>query len=995
MTNNQLKDATWITITTTAETLTSTSFTYSTTAPDAKTTYYFKAEDIVGNISYAGPITVQKDTTAPSGTVTYSLNGTANENYIDNSGTIKYKAGTVTQLTLTLSSIADNPDQSGLEGIYLNNSKLTSTSNPKLESDNTVVITLATEDAVSNTYTITAKDNIGNTSNALISLSLTSDGSATDLAHPVTDPATAPVQTENGQVYYKSGDTTYYIRGSVAIVKFAKPADDTVKYMWNDGSGYTEFKTDTTAGTTLSVEGSIASLKFPISDSDSAKTYSFYVIDNVGNEGTAKSIKLKKATTAPSGSISSYAVKKDSTGATLATASTIGDYIVNGSLTEAGNITITYNPTNVNKVTITPGTINDCGAGSFIVLKVDNVEQNTTYTSAFDIEMGTTGKTCEIIARDNVGNETSLKTFVFTAKATGVAPAIVSTAKYNNADRNHISNNSYTLAENDRFITNPDNQGASHTIVVPNYSINLPISLASTSVVSDKVFYAVTYIANSNSLPTPAAPTENSAWTLGSVQNGKITVSLNGAEFPGDNNYIFVWFKDMLGNSSDYGLSYNFSRENTWWAVDKAGPTDANASLQLKNDDGNTNTDQKYYKSTVTDDVTVITYNPTYAKKLNFSANPQDNYVGLSSSYLFYRVKNATEVVDITNNRTIALSSFTDSTEYELIAKDKWNNVSVLKTFKLVADNSITVTYTYTITKDGESNPAKYYTVGTEGDYTLITYNNTKLGGGKFTVQLQCSENIKEKKKKVNNGNEEDFNGEIGLNLNEQNSTATFILIAYDDYGNRTEYAKLKFAYSSTLEVQENRISTRSVGIMPSSEIFKFAESSGSAALQSRIVELPVSIQNVWENYTSTTNEVVETVSSSAKKSAKKAAKQAKAAVKATANKPAETAVETVAQAATDIAAALEVTELPVETLVAPAPEDAVAMLLPQSANTKQTEPQASVSTALTDTAAVTTADELPQENLVLKLIIALAALVLCGAFGVTLLLKKKSVQEK
>ena len=135
-------------------------------------------------------------------------------------------------------------------------------------------------------------------------------------------------------------------------------------------------------------------------------------------------------------------------------------------------------------------------------------------------------------------------------------------------------------------------------------------------------------------------------------------------------------------------------------------------------------------------------------------------------------------------------------------------------------------------------------------------------------------------------------------------------------------------------------------------------------------------------------------VSKAAKKSAKKAAKQAKAAAKATANKPAETAVETVAQAVTDVAATLEVTELPAETLVAPAPEDTVAMLLPQTANTKQAEPQASIAPTLVETAATTTADEAPQDNLVLKLIIAIAALVLCGAFGVTLLLKKKSVKE-
>ena len=197
-----------------------------------------------------------------------------------------------------------------------------------------------------------------------------------------------------------------------------------------------------------------------------------------------------------------------------------------------------------------------------------------------------------------------------------------------------------------------------------------------------------------------------------------------------------------------------------------------------------------------------------------------------------------------------------------------------------------------------------------------------------------------------------------------------------------------------SLSAIQNRFFGRSVSIKGLEEIYNFVEPPGSvAAMQSRIIKLPSTVQKAWESFTTDSEDVTENITPITEVTP--SVKSAKPSIKKS-TKKLEESVPAAEQAVADVAATipLEVTELSAETLVAPAPEDAVAMLLPQSANTKQVEPQASIAPTLVETAATTTADEAPQDNLVLKLIIALAALVLCGVFGLTLLLKKKSVKE-
>ena len=198
---------------------------------------------------------------------------------------------------------------------------------------------------------------------------------------------------------------------------------------------------------------------------------------------------------------------------------------------------------------------------------------------------------------------------------------------------------------------------------------------------------------------------------------------------------------------------------------------------------------------------------------------------------------------------------------------------------------------------------------------------------------------------------------------------------------------------SSTPDPEENPniFFGRSAIIKANQEVYTFVDTPSSvAALQTRIIELPQTIQKVWETYNDSADEIVETVSKVAKKS--KTKKASKKAAKDLADQTTEVlapVAQTVAEVVEQTTAQIEVTELPVEALAVPAVEDQVAMLLPQTANTKPVaEPQASVSPGTTDSTIVET-EPAERSNAALWIILV----VLCTAIaGVVLSLKKKRV---
>ena len=123
---------------------------------------------------------------------------------------------------------------------------------------------------------------------------------------------------------------------------------------------------------------------------------------------------------------------------------------------------------------------------------------------------------------------------------------------------------------------------------------------------------------------------------------------------------------------------------------------------------------------------------------------------------------------------------------------------------------------------------------------------------------------------------------------------------------------------------------------------------------------------------------------SASAKTKKKAAKAAKAAAKQT------PVVQEIAAQVEEIAELTEIAEITeIAELATPVAKDQLAMVLPKTANTKQIETQVSVETSLVETTS-DTYEETVHDDLVFKLIVAIASLVLCGVFGLTMLLKRK-----
>ena len=176
-----------------------------------------------------------------------------------------------------------------------------------------------------------------------------------------------------------------------------------------------------------------------------------------------------------------------------------------------------------------------------------------------------------------------------------------------------------------------------------------------------------------------------------------------------------------------------------------------------------------------------------------------------------------------------------------------------------------------------------------------------------------------------------------------------------------------------------NRFFGRTISGNSLQDVYTFGDSPKTAgALQSHVVEVPKFIQKFWQNDETAADEVTSTVTKEAKKAEKKSSKK-------TSKKAAKKAVEAV----TETAAALEVTELPVEALEETKTDDQLAMILPKTANTEEAEvvePQASVSTGSVDVS-VTEAEPASHSSAVIWVILA----VFCTAIaGLVLCLKKK-----
>lgn len=595
--------------------------------PDSVTLYSFKAVDGVYNESSEITVRLMQDYAAPTANITYTLkngdNPAVDGTYKNISGTIVYKAGAiasvpdaVTKLVLTIPDGVDNDGGSGFEGYYLNGTtKLSATSSPAL-SDNTVTINLAATDAVNNTYTITAKDMVGNVSEPLLSLNLKSDASAPNFT-------LSNVQTKStGNTYDVTAigtgeDAVYYLKRDNAIITFATTTSEDINhYEWDNGTG-----------TYLSEPLTLDSMACTLTSPETLTVYKFKAVDAVGNT-TEITVKLVKDVAAPAGSIS-YKLWNDSI--ETSAENQVENEIAATETTPATTV-IGYNKAAATKIVFDTSSITDGTNGSGLkklTYKV-NGGSETDFPSdstisginANDFENGTT---YEIMAEDNVGNKTSLKTLKLRGISGGpkvekekapyysglhyvpTYPAVTITDSDNpntkaadgkwkykdkwikafdqDNDVFYITaggteeikepsgltvkifgyNSSGEPTDGDTANTNPS--GYSIRKLKDGTQYRLPV--VSNSLPSDKLYYAITY----NTCAIPDSWAEKTV----SFNNNKSCIEdipIDLSRVTARHTVIFVWYKDELNNICVHNLTYPGDTNQNWWTTEASKGTD-------------------------------------------------------------------------------------------------------------------------------------------------------------------------------------------------------------------------------------------------------------------------------------------------------------------------------------------------------------------------------------------------------------------------------------
>ena len=441
LTEDDLKTATW-SIDSEIVSKAYPNVTYKFTAPDSSKYYYFQAEDKVGNKTTTTGIKLRKDAEKPIGLFEYKLkksNGTAyvdadEGTYTDNSGTIVYKAGTVTGLELDFFNLSD--EVSGIEGYYLKEG----TSEPAaLTLDNKKkTIALATIDNESKTYVVSVKDNAGN-ERTLQTITITSDGTKPDFNLVTSD----IVSTDEGGVVYQTGTTPYYINGTNAIISFTKKDADTdiKRYEWKKAADteWKEMKTDTDASTVLTENGN--SIKFQFRAPTDVTAYNFRAVDNVGNASEEASVTIVKDVDSPTGTITGINMN-DQNGAAFTDAT----YYI--ATTPEGTTTtnILFNSNKIKSVTfIDSGSDNDGGSGydtTTLWYKVgDENDAHSMENKTLILASSLAETAYHIIAKDKVGNDKEIWTYIFSADGTAeIEDSKISKEKYSDRDVKEINN---------------------------------------------------------------------------------------------------------------------------------------------------------------------------------------------------------------------------------------------------------------------------------------------------------------------------------------------------------------------------------------------------------------------------------------------------------------------------------------------------------------------------------------------------------------------------
>ncbi len=509
-----------------------------TLAADATSTCSVYLEDNLGNLRTIK--TYNFNGKNPGGTITpVGVSGSV----VVNESTVYYNSTTVSSLTFNTSELKDA--RGNKVSLYLGSATEPFVENADLSGS----FTLSSLSA--GTCKITAKDSIGNKREFNFTLNCTQLSGSISPAS-----VTGSVSVSGSTIYYNSSLTSLTFN----TTSLQDASGGKVSLYLNDAT--TPFATPDATGT-FTITPTAGSCKITAKD---------FV-------GYTKEFTFTLVCSAPSGEVGDYTLKKGDNNVTLATATTLGDYIVDS------EGTIIYNPNSVNKFVLPVSNVSDNGAGSSIIVSDGTTPATyTKTTTSITITLGTdwtSGKTYTISVKDNVGNETIIGTYNFKADVTG--PALPS-SKFTFQDGANKTDG-YTARK-------PDGNGGYTTVTsIPvakdnqigeNYyslyyssglQIMFPVSdFTDTTGCTPIKYQFATSVQTSDTNKGYTATASNDAWLNMSKEGANYVFAVPDIETV--HTHLALFLKDVLGNTSVYYIGGIDDRYKQWWLL----PADITAS---------------------------------------------------------------------------------------------------------------------------------------------------------------------------------------------------------------------------------------------------------------------------------------------------------------------------------------------------------------------------------------------------------------------------------
>ena len=801
-------------------------------------TYKIIAVDTIGNETQLAQYTLNSNT--PTGTLTFTE--TADDTSLD-SNTIYFNQGNTSAIELTKSDVhgANSNDSIKLycqTGDDANSREEFNSTNNNIDG-NKLKLTRPTEDPWTVTYKIIAVDFVQNET-VLGTYILNGNKPTGALSFTAETNKTAFV--ENTKTIYFNHSNVTSVTFDINTLKNAANSNTIgdnlyVYYMNGTNKEILTGTDDTGKGLTLACPGETASY---------TGSYTLYAADKVGNAIELGTYALKGSS--PSGTVSigangagTESASGDSvtwTATTAATSTAAGGYLLTtetDSTTGLETVTVSYNPSLVNKVKLTSSDITDSGVGSKLVARrSNNADIVVAYTenAILPITVKNTwtdsARTYDIYAVDNVGNETKLKTYKFKAYTTAPTSSVnnnnISYGDVDGNNQNIVWNNSEVKGLASHSIKSGTIQAIVGTIYVINNEVEFYVSITNAnSLISNKLSYKLTN--THNAAGTAAANWSSNTTTdwqpLQEISDNKIIIKLNPSDIPNVKSYIFVWLKDAVGNMNVYNLTYPGDKKN-WWASDIYNPVGYIDCTPQKNGSNagesdcivsNNKADFTYANGVSTTETTLVYSDAEKVDSIKFavtengpkSGEVPSGWIPLASSPLSF--KNGETVLSATNN-TVSLSGVDRSSGIDVFATDKLGKTSKVLHIAFAVDstgptgvvNSIKLTK-YSGTSEIDAVFFKEE-IQSSANKRIYTYNPSQVENVKLKVTASDANGIKteevysQQKERVYVGTQAINNGEETyvnlLDLNIDGNTSVNIT-AKDKLGNESTLYTIEF----------------------------------------------------------------------------------------------------------------------------------------------------------------------------------------------------------